>query len=96
MLCACPSEQAVRTEPPAQAAAAVWVVWPPNCMFRLSIKDWIQAARDEYEYEYRTVIRPGWAKQLSYIPTRINSAGALLAGRGQYSTVKNGTRMMRY
>ena len=25
--------------------------------------------------------------------TRINSAGALLAGRGQYSTVKNGTRM---
>ena len=24
--------------------------------------------------------------------TRINSAGALLAGRGQYSTVKNGTR----
>ena len=24
---------------------------------------------------------------------RINSAGALLAGRGQYSTVKNGTRM---
>ena len=24
--------------------------------------------------------------------TRINSAGALLAGRGQYSTVKNGMR----
>ena len=29
----------------------------------------------------------------AYSLTRINSAGALLAGRGQYSTVKNGTRM---
>ena len=31
--------------------------------------------------------------RLEYEITRINSAGALLAGRGQYSTVKNGTRM---
>ena len=44
-------------------------------------------------YSYHTPQTPEALEFNRLEETRINSAGALLAGRGQYSTVKNGTRM---